>query len=197
MRAAALASLLALTSACSDWREKVTPGLAVAEPTQTPVPPSERTIDAPLGRATLHARARYAIRAWVVATDDTFDDLWTDVAVLDLSLAWGPVASPAVLGTMTFHLKRRYVSARWSGEMPLDLRTVMRHLSNHHLIPSSPEVLKELRRAKPGDLVTLEGLLVDVERSGRTMKTSLSRDDIGDGACEILWVERAKVERPR
>jgi hypothetical protein len=50
--------------------------------------------------------------------------------------------------------------------------------------------------------VTLTGKLVDVEikdRAGRTAfqsRTSLSRDDVGSGACEQLWVEAVEVDRP-
>jgi hypothetical protein len=45
-------------------------------------------------------------------------------------------------------------------------------------------------------------LPVDVliqDRSGRTAfqsRTSLSRDDIGSGACEQMWVEAVDVDRP-
>jgi hypothetical protein len=50
--------------------------------------------------------------------------------------------------------------------------------------------------------VTLRGKLVDVkieDRSGRVAfqsRTSLSRDDIGSGACEQIWVEEVELDRP-
>ena len=59
-----------------------------------------------------------------------------------------------------------------------------------------------LARIRIGDLVTLRGKLVDVdiqETGGRHVfyaRTSLSRDDVRSGACEIIWVEAAEVERP-
>jgi hypothetical protein len=59
-----------------------------------------------------------------------------------------------------------------------------------------------MKRIRTGDRVTLTGKLVDVEikdRAGRTAfrsRTSLSRDDVGSGACEQIWVEAVEVDRP-
>ena len=55
--------------------------------------------------------------------------------------------------------------------------------------------------ADGGDLVTLQGKLVDVEirdaggAVAARMRTSLTRDDVGSGACEIVWVESVEVEK--
>jgi hypothetical protein len=183
--------------ACSDWREKVSLGLAVAEPTQETLDGAE-VITLTRGEltATLTPRARYATKAFAVAVDTDLDDGFEDVMSIDVALAWGLVANPVVLKTMSFHLKRRYVSARWSGEMPLPKDVVMRHMSNHHLIPATPELQAELERVEPGDLLELEGLLVDVEAKGTKKRSSLSREDDGNGACEILYVERATRTTP-
>ena len=38
-----------------------------------------------------------------------------------------------------------------------------------------------------------------LDRAGRSAfrsRTSLSREDVGSGACEQLWVESIEVERP-
>ena len=98
---------------------------------------------------------------------------------------------------MSFHLARRYVSVRWGREVPLNEKVVMTHLANTHLIPSTPELAAYLEHVKAGDLLFLEGLLVDVALAGTfPLKTSLFRDDIGNGACEILYVEKAEITRP-
>ena len=47
---------------------------------------------------------------------------------------------------------------------------------------------------RTGEVVELEGVLVDVRKStGQMMKTSLRRTDSGAGACEILLVERLSI----
>lgn len=194
---AAIFTLAFALAGCSDWRKRVQVGLAVKEPAQSPVTalPTPKTFGAT--EVNLTARAKFAITAWVVATDDDFDDGYQDVVPRDVSLAWGPVGNPDILGSMRFHLARRYVSVRWDGDMPLDSKTVMRHLANHHLIPSTPELAEYLAHVKEGDLLELDGYLVDIEKKGMpVMRTSLSRDDVGNGACEIVYVERAEI-KPR
>jgi hypothetical protein len=76
------------------------------------------------------------------------------------------------------------------------------HIANNHLIPANEEVADALARIAIGDLVTLHGKLVDLEihdAGGRQVfsaRTSLTRDDVGSGACEIIWVESVEDEQP-
>lgn len=190
-----LLAILVLSTGCSDWRDKVKPGLAVAEPTQTEVEalPTELTFGET--KATLTARARYSTKAWVVAVDDDFDDPGKEIMTLDVSLAWGPMGNPDILREMKFHLARRYVSVRWSGDMPLDQGAVMGHLANTHLIFSDPALGEYLSHVREGDLLELGGYLVDVQVGPHHIRTSLSRKDIGNGSCEVLWVDRAVITR--
>jgi hypothetical protein len=59
------------------------------------------------------------------------------------------------------------------------------------------EILNEIRNVDPGDFVILKGYLVDVNfnknHSDPIWRTSTSRDDSGNGACEILYVEEVKI----
>jgi hypothetical protein len=149
----------------------------------------------------LTPRASYRITGYAVDTSRTLLDEWDFVLPMDLALAWGPVADPAVLRRMKFHLSGRYVSW-WAEDGVLSPREIGSHVANHHLVPASEDVAREMKRVAKGDRVTLSGKLVDVEildRAGRSAfrsRTSLSRDDVGSGACEQLWVESIEVERP-
>ncbi len=189
------ASLMLLVVGCKDWREAVVPGLAVPEPSQRAITAEAITIPQ-YPEFRLLPRAQYHTKAWAIAVDDDVDDDWAAIAPLDVSLAWGPVAHPNVLRHISFHLKRRYVSLRWDGQMPLCQDEVMHHASNHHLIPSSAEVMRSLEQIRPGDFVQLDGLLVDLRGPPGLMRTSLSRTDIGNGACEVLYVQFVEVSRP-
>ncbi len=171
------------------------PGLAVNEPLQTPVVAEPTPLTFGSSQATLTARARYSTKAWVVAVDQDFDDPGQEIMTHDVSLAWGPLGNPDILKSMKFHLARRYVSVRWSGDMPLDQKAVMGHLANTHLIASTPELREYLSQVREGDLLALEGYLVDVKFGPHHMRSSLVRSDIGNGSCEILWVDRAEITR--
>lgn len=66
--------------------------------------------------------------------------------------------------------------------------------ANMHLIAANSDVAAVIADARVGQILSLEGLLVDVRRpDGGGMRTSLTRDDTGAGACEIVWVERIGV----
>ena len=198
------AAALLLLTACRDWRTRVDPGRAREEPEQILVagaPPIE--LEARDHRIILRPRARYRVTGYAVETSRKLLDQWDFVMPMDLALVWGPVADPAVLAHLKFHLSGRYVSY-WAdaGTPPRAVVQLPAHVANNHLIPATPEVGKALDGIRIGDLVTLHGQLVDVEvldpggRPAHRSRTSLTRDDVGSGACEQVYVEAVEVERP-
>ena len=194
--------LLLFVAGCRDWREHVDPARAASEPEQVLVendPAIE--FEAKRHHVRLQPRATYKITGYAAETSRQLLDEWDFVMPMDVALVWGPVADPAVLSHVKFHLSERYVSY-WhdaatpaSGQLPS-------HIANNHLIPADEGVAKDLARIRIGDLVTLRGKLVDVhinDASGKQVfraRTSLTRNDVGSGACEIIWVESVEVERP-
>lgn len=66
-----------------------------------------------------------------------------------------------------------------------------------HLIPAEgrPELSKAIHWIDKGDLVRVRGFLVKIHGpSGDLIATSSStRDDTGDGVCEIIWVEELQI----
>ena len=195
--------LLVLLAGCRDWREHVDPSKAASEPEQIAItgePPIE--IELKGYQVRLTPRATYKVTGYAAETSRKLLDKWDFVMPLDLALVWGPVADPVVLSHMKFHLSDRYVSYWYDASTPSAvIGRLPSHVANNHLIPSSDEIGRELDRVRIGDLVTVQGRLVDVEiRDGRSvvaarMRTSVSRDDVGSGACEIVWVESVEVEK--
>ncbi|HET8725103.1 MAG TPA: hypothetical protein VFM53_12975 [Anaeromyxobacteraceae bacterium] len=201
-RSALALALAAAAAGCRDWRDRVDPARAAAEPEQallageTPI-----VFEAKGHEVRLTPRATYRITGYAVETSTMLLDAWDFVLPMDLTLAWGPVADPAVLRHMKFHLSGRYVSY-WVDPGGPPMPVVATHVANHHLVPGSEAVAREMKRIRKGDLVTLQGRLVDVEirdGGGRVVHrapTSLSRDDVGSGACEQLWVEAIEIDHP-
>ena len=63
-----------------------------------------------------------------------------------------------------------------------------------HMIPASASVERSLMKLREGDVVVLQGYLVDVDHdSGWRWRTSMTRTDTGAGACEIVYVESIAV----
>jgi len=66
----------------------------------------------------------------------------------------------------------------------------VRSSANLHLIPADAGVERQLLAIRPGQRVRLGGLLVEATAAdGFRWRSSLSREDSGNGACELVWVE--------
>ncbi len=196
-------ALLAAAGGCREWRARVDPARAAAEPEQVDVSGPPVVLERKGYEVTLTPRATYRITGYAVDVSRALLDRWDFVLPMDLALAWGPVADPAVLRHMKFHLSGRYVSWWTDGPIPgVNDLAIRSHVANNHLVPADDEVARALRKVEVGDLVTLRGKLVDVQIRDRRgdvafqSRTSLTRDDVGSGACEQVLVESVDVERP-
>jgi hypothetical protein len=58
-----------------------------------------------------------------------------------------------------------------------------------HMVPSAPELADRLRAIKRGDLVDVRGYLIEIKFIDVGIwRSSLTRTDTGNGACELVWV---------
>jgi hypothetical protein len=58
-----------------------------------------------------------------------------------------------------------------------------------HMIPADENVGRALAAVRPGQMVRLQGWLVEARRGdGWTWRSSLTREDSGHGACEVVYV---------
>ncbi len=119
-----------------------------------------------------------------------FDDA-AKLSPFDLALGWGPMARDEVLEHISIRQANRFYY--WSTPaFPIPRRDIERNSANMHLIPASAEVTQVLNRARTDDRIRLRGYLVHVDRDdGWRWRTSLTRDDVGGGACEIVLVTEA------
>ena len=77
-----------------------------------------------------------------------------------------------------------------SSALPAQVEQIIASSANMHLIAASAGVANAIDRARVGQVIELEGLLVDVAMAkGGELRTSLTRTDSGAGACEIVYVE--------
>jgi hypothetical protein len=174
--------------------ERVPPGIvAPDEPAQRALEPAI-VFDAKAH--SFHARARYDITARVLRKEIYRIDGGADLAPVDLGLGWGPMSDTRIVDMLEFSQMGRFLY--WKPKdrttFPLSARDTIAHAAQVHAIPSDTEVEARLRKLRPGQVVTLSGFLVDVRGPGGfTWNTSLQRDDTGDGACEIMWIERVTI----
>ncbi|MFO1454954.1 MAG: hypothetical protein U1F18_01800 [Steroidobacteraceae bacterium] len=139
-------------------------------------------------------RARLAAAVRVLSKEGYRVDPLAAAVPFDLAVGWGPMSDSAVIARLDISQSARFYSWRHAGAPPLPDREINRHSANWHVVPGNADVKRALARVRVGDIVELEGLLVDLWRDdGGQARTSLRRDDTGAGACEIIWVERLSV----
>jgi len=114
-----------------------------------------------------------------------------DLAPIDFALGWGSMSVPSKIAKLRIWQFGRFYYWRVRNGERFDPRSAIPLSANIHLIPADRAVRRALMRAREGDLIRLEGRLVDATHPefGR-WRSSRVRSDTGDGACEILLVER-------
>ena len=113
----------------------------------------------------------------------------------DLALAWGPVLAPPYAGRLSFSQFSRFFFWR-TKDLSLDRGTIVSHTANVHVFPRTGRLKRAVRAVRKGDLVRLQGSLVDidgVDDSGFHWGTSTSRADEGPNSCETIYLERLTV----
>ena len=141
-------------------------------------------------------RARYDITARVLRREIYRIDGGAALAPVDVAVGWGPLSDSRIVDRLEFSQMGRffYWKPKDPATFPLSPATLIAHSAQMHLIPATKELDRRLRKLRPGQIATLGGYLVDVRGPGGFMwNTSLTRNDTGDGACEIVWVETLEV----
>lgn len=155
-------------------------------PLQTEVPDSLEPFR--LKIATLLPLAGFSVDALVLSRENYRYDNDAKLAPADLLLGWGRMEDEKIRSKLEFSQSGRWGSYAWEREPPLPPDEISRNLSNMHIIPYDKEVARELRRVKKGDRVRIDGWLIEaVREGGYHWRSSLTRDDTGNGACEIVY----------
>lgn len=139
--------------------------------------------------------APYSGNFRILGFKDYQNDPESKFSPIDFAVSEGLLASKYYYPLIGVKQDNRFLT--WSMKpLPLPPKKAMELVSNIHIIPANEAIAKELKHIKKGDLVQLAGDLVEVDDNGWTWRSSLSRDDVGEGACELLrvrsikWVEK-------
>jgi len=94
-----------------------------------------------------------------------------------------------VINELKISQSGRWLEYTYHNEAPLDPRQIDTHSSNNHCIPANPAIKRQLLAVKRHELVTLDGYLIEATTpEGYRWHSSLSREDTGGHACEVMWV---------
>jgi hypothetical protein len=112
-----------------------------------------------------------------------------ELAPVDIAFGWGRMSDSAVLDKISITQGNRWY--HWhTDETPIPLREIELSSANMHLIPSDNAVKRAIKSVRQGQMVSLSGKLVRVDATdGWHWQSSLTREDTGGGACELIYVE--------
>jgi hypothetical protein len=135
----------------------------------------------------------FQIKARVLGRENYFSGRESDLSPVDLALGWGRMSDESVVSKISISQSGRFY--RWHvDEFPIPRREIETHSANMHLIPRDEVVRDSIEQIKTGDVIELSGYLVNVKADdGWQWNSSLTRNDTGDGACELIWVTGFKI----
>jgi hypothetical protein len=140
--------------------------------------------------ATLTPLAAFSVSARVLSREDYNFGRESKFSPTDLALGWGPMAAPGLADLLQISQGGRWYRYRWEGDgPPLPPAQIAHYSANMHMVPANVAAKSALARVRAGDTVRLDGWLVRIESDdGWSWSSSMSRDDVGAGACEIVLV---------
>ena len=171
-------------------------------PVSCPMPPSVSAFGDPLQSrlpsgvgpfrlraATLQPLAGFSVDARVLSRQDYSSGRESDLSPTDLALGWGRMRDEAVLDRLDISQSGRWYTYRWSDDAPIPPDEIVRSSANMHMIPANATAASALADVREGDRVRVDGWLVEADApDGWTWRSSMSREDSGDGACEVIYV---------
>lgn len=145
---------------------------------------------------TLQPLAGFTLRARVLGREDYRLDAESALSPTDLALGWGRMSDTRVLDALSIGQSARFYWYRWGGSgPPIPPDEIVRSSANMHLVPADKYVAAELARVRAGDVVNIRGQLIEASRNdGWRWRSSLTRDDSGAGACELIFVTGLSIE---
>jgi hypothetical protein len=141
--------------------------------------------------------ARYVLRG-VVVSRERYSSGWNgSLSPCDVAMVWGELAAGENWRKLEWSQGYRWYTWRWRGQAPFSKEVTASNSSNTHIVPATRNVGRAACSLSEGDLAELSGELIRIDgRKGDQRArwvSSLSREDTGDGSCELLYLRRLRV----
>ncbi len=117
----------------------------------------------------------------------------TELAPIDLALGWGQMSDEQILSNFSISQSNRWYWWR-ANPLPIAKHEVIRSSANMHLVPADDHVLRQIKRVRKGSLVKFKGYLIEARgEDGWLWRSSTSREDSGNKACELVFVQDFEI----
>lgn len=137
--------------------------------------------------------AEFDIEAKVLAKKTYLLGRESELSPVDFAMGWGVMSDEAVLKEIKISQSNRFYW--WRTEtFPVKRREIETSSANMHIVPANANVKSLLKNVQVGQIVHLKGKLIKVQaKDGWHWRSSLTRDDTGNGACELIWTEKIDI----
>jgi hypothetical protein len=149
------------------------------------------------GEYKLTPLARFSLDARILHRKIYWFDRESGLVPVDLALGWGRMSDQSVLDKLKISQSMRFYWYEYQLPPPIPREEIISHSTNVHVIPASNDVASFCKSVREGELVHLEGELVEATGPAiGTWRSSLTRTDTGNGACELMLVESGSRIKP-
>lgn len=139
--------------------------------------------------------ASFNIRARVLHTKTYDNDTESVMSPIDLALGWGRMSDQSVIDQLKISQDYRWYRWRYENTPPIPVDEIVASSANMHMIPADTTIKDKLMAVREGDIVRITGYLVTVKGpNGYYWNSSTTRDDAGNGSCEVIWVKSIAIE---
>ncbi|WP_438971663.1 hypothetical protein [Methylophaga sp.] len=137
--------------------------------------------------------ADFSLEAKVLSRENYWLDRESDIAPTDLALGWQRMSDESVLTAIDIRQSGRWY--HWRVEhFPVPRRIIETQSANMHIVPANDHVEKVLDSVKPGQIIRFKGQLIRVQDDdGWQWQSSLTREDTGARACELVYVNELNI----
>lgn len=137
--------------------------------------------------------ASFAINAKILSKKGYSIGRESSLSPFDLALGWKSMSDEEVLNEIKIRQSGRWY--HWQvQDFPIPRREIETQSANMHLIPANDDIESMIEHAKQGQILEMSGYLVRVEANdGWYWQSSLSRNDTGPHACELVFVKRFNI----
>lgn len=138
--------------------------------------------------------AKIDLEARVLSKKKYYEDREAEFAPYDIVLGWGPMSDERNLEQILIKQADRYYY--WEMIQPsITIHDIRTHTANVRFITSDNEESEQLANLRIGQIINVNGYLVDVTSGeGWKIKSSAERTDSGKEGTEIIWIKEFSVQ---
>lgn len=125
------------------------------------------------------------------------NETYNTIASKDVGMVWGNLVKDENVEKIEFSmpgsrsLRYSITDGKWVNQMG-GISNICSKISNNHLITNDDEILDAIAEIKEGDFIRISGYLINASGGNIILNSSVSRDDTGNHACEVILVEDIK-----